>query len=295
VNTFYSVNIRNSAAGPMLEALFDASRADNRKLFTKDLLFFQSDGNVDIFIDGEKLCVTPEDFVYIKSSDVDSEGTCLLAHVLHAHDVPFSDPVNLSTEVVTDKSFQSIVLPLRNVAFPRSLVGKRDALLANEQLVRDLFGDQCVIKAAGRKGQSVAVCDLTSPTSFSDTLEEVVTDENAYKLITVQEVVDKRCDFRVLVVRKEVIGRLKKCSDSLLTHFTYGGVNEEFAESDDRAAIDALAVSATSAAGYTVGGVDIVNNAGTLQVFEVNKNPGMHGLEKQVKERFLPSLIGPEM
>lgn len=280
----------NGDAGQLLEEVFAASEMQHRTLWTHDLLFLQSAGTVEIFLHDEQLQFSSDDFVYIKSSEVDRGGACLFAHVLNQKGVRFSDPANLSGDVVTDKAFQSIVFPLRKVAFPKTLVARKETLVAHEKLIRELFSDTFVLKTSGRKGEGVTRCDLSSGESLSDQIEAVLTDENRDKLITIQEMIEKRCDFRVLVVNGSVVGRLKKCSDSLRTHFSHGGTSEAFEESDDIAALDALAIAATEAAGYTVSGVDIVKNGDTLQVFEVNKNPGMHGLEEEVRRHFVSSL-----
>ena len=288
----YIVNCTGDAR-QILHTAFLAYSEECTELDTHDLLFLQEDGQVKIFSNGKELVFTADDYVYIKSSHHDIEGTCLLANILSQKGVAFTDPVNMQCSQITDKAFQSILLPTKGIPFPRSLVGKKEAFLEqkNSELIAEYFGKEFVLKSSGSKGEGVVLVDLEKETALAEQIESVTTDENKDKFLTIQQKLEKRCDYRILVVDGVVIGRLKKCSEGFRTHFVHGGHQEEFTKDDDVRALDDLAIRAVHSVGYTVGGVDIASQDSDLYTFEVNKNPGIHGLENVVERDFVKNLI----
>ncbi len=195
-------------------------------------------------------------------------------HRVAAAGVPVWNPPR-AVEAAVDKYLTLALLDQAGIAVPRTWTGQT----ANEAITAfdDLGGDVVVKPLFGSEGRGlVRVSDREIAWRTLHTLERL-----GAVLYLQQLIRHPGHDLRVFVLRGRVLGAMRRFAPSgeWRTNVSLGG-RAERAEIDDEAG--RLAVSAASAIGAEIAGVDLIEDLGRarLTVLEVNAVPGWRALSR---------------
>ena len=287
----YLVNLSGRSAKFIKQSFIDAGN-NITECDSENFSYYQDKNHCKVFYDGQLIQFDHNDYVYIKSSQQRVESVSLLANVLLSKGVRFNDSINAESSHRSSKAFQSILLPCaQQLPFPKSLVLKSSTLDSNVDLINKNFDTNYVLKYWGSKGRAVRV--ITPNESLKDAVKDLLAEsKQKNSFFTIQEIIEKECDYRVMVVNNKVLGTIKRSSDSFHTNLSKGGRHELVTGESSVADIESLGLQAAKAMNYDVAGVDIVRSQdGQCYIFEVNKNPGCRGFESIVIKDFAKTLL----
>ena len=139
-----------------------------------------------------------------------------------------------------------------------------------------------VLKSS-RMGKGANVFLIKSEDALKSFIDDAESDGNSAKSYILQKYIDYKFDLRVLVVGERVftMRRIPK-EGEFRANFSLGGDVERFELDEDG---KSLAVSAMTAVGMSVGGVDIlIDKNDKKYILEVNHTAGFVGMEKATGE-----------
>lgn len=209
------------------------------------------------------------------------------------------DPILIKrTTSATLKAWQMLALSRAGIEVPRTVYGSLFYL--RDEGIKE-FGFPVVIKGSGgNRGERVFRVDNR------DELEELMLNLRTMevsqgKRFMMQEYIENKGDFRVLVLGNEVLGVMKRSrvdEREFRNNFSVGGKVEVVEVPDE---VKRLAVRAAKICGIWVAGVDVVLRDGDWErpvVWEVNKGPQFSGFMKATgidvprkMVKFLASLV----
>ena len=167
-----------------------------------------------------------------------------------------------------------ICLSGKQIATPNTiLLGESSAPGLAE--LQEVFGNQCVVKpVSGSKGHGVELVRLDSTVD----LDRYIDSGDKY---IAQEYIEEAAgeDIRAFVVGGQVVAAMKRTSQGsdFRSNLHLGGTASAVALGEEERK---LAVSAASAVGLHVAGIDIIRSERGPMVIEVNSSPGLMGIEK---------------
>lgn len=273
MKTLYLIN--NKPKEPEFAARFEevakAQGWDFKKISINTLAFFYSKKGHEsgIWRKGAHLNLDESDFFFIRRSNPHGAATTLLAVVLRALGIPFTDAAqNLLNGVRTSKLTQPFELMEEGVPFPDTWIVTPRSFNENKEQILASCTFPLVMKMKGGLGKKVWKCE-TEQDLLDCIATQVGTEKNV--LFLLQELVENTFDMRILVHKGEVLTTIKRAStDGFYNNISRGGTATAISATDEE--LD-LARRAARGMQLDLAGVDVVRTADGPLVFEVNKAP----------------------
>ena len=184
-----------------------------------------------------------------------------------------------------DKAECSLVLNKAGIPTPKTVVTTQVEPEILEKYFEQL-GKKVVVKPLfGAKGRGILVVeDIDSLVSLAQRAYETRTVLYLQEFIETIDNQGLREDWRVFVANDEVIGAMKRRSESFITNLHRGGAAVSAPLTEE---IEELALKASKSCGTFYSGVDfLIDEEGQPLIVEVNSIPGWMGLSQVYKRNF---------
>ncbi len=219
------------------------------------------------------------DFCYVRmGSSAFIEGFALLSKIASLGVPCINSPEHLIVQ--RDKAQALLTLSQAGIPTPRTLVIGRS--YSKDSIFRSVSGPPWVLKSRfGAKGDGVMLVE--SERSLTSALDWLF---GTYPQVLLQEFIAAQAgtDIRVLVVAGKAIAAMRRSApdkNEFRSNLFLGGRGQRV---ELTAELTTLAEDAASALGLTIAGVDILGEAGSYVVCEVNSSPGLKGLSDAMGE-----------
>ena len=268
-----SINLGNKGFRQEYDQACKDFNIDSQAIRSKDCVFILNNGTVSLFNKGA--LVTPEEFsyVYVRVAGSFSLTTSLVVQLFNYHNITISDRSYLQHTKNEEKITQMLLFTLAGIPIPKTVLFTIDGFSGNEETILKTVSFPCVLKTNGSQGRNVWKIE-----NREELVTKVAALEPTHEVAMIQEFVPNTYDIRALYIHGDIIGAIKRSSDSgFLNNVSAGGNAEQITLEPHE--ID-LAIRATEVVGHTFAGVDIVRTPDGPRIFEVNLGPQIYGFER---------------
>ncbi len=223
------------------------------------------------FIHNNSVLSFSDTCVFSRFHIIDAPFTGILHEYLQHKEIRFINSINTIYDEASDKIAQMSRFALANLPIPETFVVRAEAYENNAHYIHEHIHFPVICKTNGRKGSEVHLI------KSANELKTYIVALPEKTRFLIQEYIPNTFDIRVIVAFGEIIGAIRRTSESsFLNNLSQGGKALPYELTEQERA---LAIEATAATHLDIGGVDIIHKDTTPVLLEVNRSPGVLGFE----------------
>jgi len=212
-------------------------------------------------------------YFMIRSYDVDGVFDVNFISILYRYfyetKKKMDSPIYRYSNISSSKLTQVILFNVHGIPHPKTVICRESSYKTNTKTIAKEFPFPFVLKKDGANGYFV--WKIENEDELTKKFKEYPNE-----LFIIQKILTSNYDIRVLVFEGELIGAMKRESDSFLHNISQGAIGSKIEITEDE---KNLSLKATHICENGLSGVDIIRDSVTNKsyVLELNRKPGFYG------------------